>query len=417
MARFRAGPIDALVPAPVATLVATLLLAFVATSIAGQASPPAADEDGNGEASTATPPPPDGAPGSATNPLKVSIADRPPFAFKNALGEWDGFTVELWRRTAERLDLAYEFEEQPLADLIAAIDSGRVEVSALGVAITPERARNNHLSHAFETSAIAVATIERIGWLPSITASFSGLELLQVILLLFILFMIAAVLLWLVERRVPDGNFDRRIRHGIASGLWWAAVTFSTVGYGDTVPRTYAGRMIGVAWMLISVVAVSLFTGVVASRITLTAGSTAVSDAASLAKARVGVVAGSFSETVLQSIGVPSIHVPDDREGIDRVANRSLDAYVSERAVLHDLIGPNPDRGLRLLQQALARDYLAFAFSRDLPDPLLEAIDIAMLEELEKPDWRWVRQRFLGELLGRADIPELPRRSRPGGAT
>lgn len=397
---------------------ALLLLPFLATSPVASAQDP-----GSIEAPTprrAWPvsfaAPSDGDPGSPSRPLEVSIADRPPFAFKNALGEWDGFSVELWRRIAERLDLAFEFEERSLEDLLVAIDEGGVEVSALGVAITPERARANHLTHAFETSSISIATTERIGWLPSITASFSGLELLQLLLLLLMLFLLAAILLWLVERRVPDGHFDRRIGHGIASGLWWAAVTFSTVGYGDKVPRTTAGRLIGVAWMLVSVVAVSLFTGVVASRITLTAGSNAVSDAGSLAKARVGVVGGSLAEDVLRTIGVRSLHVADDREGLARVASRSLDAYVSERAVLHDLIGPVPERGLRLLPQPLARDYLAFALSRDLPPELLRAIDITLLEELEEPDWKWVRLRFLGELLGSADMG-LPSDGRRTGGT
>jgi len=402
-------------PATLATL--AVLLGAAATSPASGQAPPAPRSTSNAATSPAvdfTPPPP-GSPGSAARPLKVSVADRPPFAFKNALGDWQGFTVELWTRVAERLEIAYEFKEESLEDLLDAIDEGRIEVSALGVAITPERARANHLTHAFETSAIAVATTERVGWLPSITASFSGFELLQLLLLLFVLFLVAAILLWLVERRVPDGHFDRRLGHGVAAGLWWAAVTFSTVGYGDKVPRTTAGRAVGVAWMLISVVAVSLFTGVVASRITLTAGATAVSDVASLAAARVGVVEGSLAEDVLKSIGVPSIQVRDDRDGIERVASRSLDAYVSERAVLHHLIGPRPDRGLRLLPQSLARDYLAFPFDRNLPRPLLEAIDIAMLEELEDPDWRWVRQRFLGELLGAAESPMPSAGLGPGG--
>ncbi|MGA0420810.1 MAG: substrate-binding periplasmic protein [Phycisphaerales bacterium] len=387
--------------------------AILACGLAIGAAPPASFAQGDAAAER-TWTPAEGSPGSASRPLRVAVADRVPFAFKNPLGEWQGYTIELWDRVANRLDLEYEFQEWPLEDLLLAIDEGRVEASALGTAITPGRVRANHLSPAFETSAIAVATIERIGWLPSLTASFNGLEFLQLMLFLLLFFLTAATLLWIAERRAPDSHFDRRLGHGLSRGMWWAVVTFSTVGYGDTVPRTPAGRLIGAAWMLVSVVAVSLFTGVVASRITLTAGATAVSDIPDLVEARVGVVGGSLAEDVLRSIGVPSVHAADDREGIELLAAGNLDAFVSERAILHNLVGTRPDRGLRLLPRPLARDYLAFAFDEDLPQDLLEAIDIAVLEELDESDWRWVRQRYLGELLGELGDRTMSVGSDPG---
>ena len=48
-------------------------------------------------------------------------------------------------------------------------------------------------------------------------------------------------------------------------GAWWALVTLTTVGYGDVVPVTLAGRLVGVVVILGGVVSLSLVTATVAS--------------------------------------------------------------------------------------------------------------------------------------------------------
>jgi len=45
----------------------------------------------------------------------------------------------------------------------------------------------------------------------------------------------------------------------ISDGLWWALVTLTTVGYGDIVPVTEAGRIIAVLTMVFGIAVYSLF--------------------------------------------------------------------------------------------------------------------------------------------------------------
>jgi voltage-gated potassium channel len=50
--------------------------------------------------------------------------------------------------------------------------------------------------------------------------------------------------------------------------LWWALATITTVGYGDVVPETPAGRVIGAVTMLVGIGVYSAFIGLVAATLT-----------------------------------------------------------------------------------------------------------------------------------------------------
>lgn len=52
---------------------------------------------------------------------------------------------------------------------------------------------------------------------------------------------------------------------GLWDSLWWAMVTMTTVGYGDVVPKTPAGRLIGMSVMVSGILLVSLMTAAIAS--------------------------------------------------------------------------------------------------------------------------------------------------------
>jgi voltage-gated potassium channel len=61
----------------------------------------------------------------------------------------------------------------------------------------------------------------------------------------------AAVLITVVDR---DGF------PSIASGLWWAVQTVTTVGYGDHVPETGAGRILAAIVMLLGIGFITVIT-------------------------------------------------------------------------------------------------------------------------------------------------------------
>jgi voltage-gated potassium channel len=66
----------------------------------------------------------------------------------------------------------------------------------------------------------------------------------------------AGVLVWLIDRR----DFAT-----LGDGLWWALQTLSTVGYGDVVPHTAWGRVVGSVVIVLGVTFLSFLTATITS--------------------------------------------------------------------------------------------------------------------------------------------------------
>ncbi len=85
--------------------------------------------------------------------------------------------------------------------------------------------------------------------------------MLGAIFIVIVLIIIAASGMYLVERNIQPQAFG-----SIPAAMWWAAVTLTTVGYGDVTPITVVGRMIGVVIMILGIGLVALPAGMLASR-------------------------------------------------------------------------------------------------------------------------------------------------------
>lgn len=64
-------------------------------------------------------------------------------------------------------------------------------------------------------------------------------------------------------REAERGADDANIR-SVPDGLWWAATTITTVGYGDRYPTTTLGRLIAVGLMLIGIALLGVVTATIA---------------------------------------------------------------------------------------------------------------------------------------------------------
>ncbi len=81
------------------------------------------------------------------------------------------------------------------------------------------------------------------------------------ILVIFLIVLVAAATATLLfEHKVQPDRFG-----SLPDALWWAVVTLTTVGYGDVVPATVGGKIIGAVVMVSGIAVLALMTGVLAS--------------------------------------------------------------------------------------------------------------------------------------------------------
>jgi voltage-gated potassium channel len=81
------------------------------------------------------------------------------------------------------------------------------------------------------------------------------------VLIIFIMVLVtAATLTHLMERDRQPQLFGN-----IPEALWWAVVTLTTTGYGDVVPQTVGGKMVGSVVMVSGILVLALMTGILAT--------------------------------------------------------------------------------------------------------------------------------------------------------
>jgi voltage-gated potassium channel len=84
--------------------------------------------------------------------------------------------------------------------------------------------------------------------------------LTSVVIIFIMILVTAATIAHMLERAQQPAVFGN-----IPEALWWAVVTLTTTGYGDVVPQTVGGRMIGSVVMVSGILVLALMTGILAT--------------------------------------------------------------------------------------------------------------------------------------------------------
>jgi voltage-gated potassium channel len=175
------------------------------------------------------------------------------FCFEYLLRVWCCVENEKYQDISNlQARIKYIFTPMALIDLIAILPF----VIALFLAIDLRTLRLIRvlrllkLTHYFKGFDIFVSVINK---------ELKNIIAVMVVMLFFII--IAASLIYSIEGRVQPESFG-----SIFKSFWWAVVTMTTVGYGDTVPITTLGKIISTFIMLIGVVFVALPAGMLAAR-------------------------------------------------------------------------------------------------------------------------------------------------------
>jgi voltage-gated potassium channel len=85
-------------------------------------------------------------------------------------------------------------------------------------------------------------------------------ELLASFVVILIVVVLAANVMYLLEHHHQPKNFA-----SVPAAMWWAIVTVTTIGYGDVVPITPLGRVLGAIMALLGIIMLAMPVGIMGS--------------------------------------------------------------------------------------------------------------------------------------------------------
>lgn len=311
--------------------------------------------------------------GPADRTLVVGTHSLPPFVVRAPDGRWTGESIELWREIAEEEGLRFELQERDLDGLFHGLEDGSLDVVAAAITVTEDREARVDFTHPIFTTGLAIAlTRERAeSWLDTLFMVFNPV-FLGLLATFAALQLLVGALMWLLERR-QNPHFPGSPVAGVGAGMWWAVVTMSTVGYGDKVPRSTAGRLLAMLWMLASLVLLTTVTASITTSLTLDRLEAKVSGPEDLGKLRVGTVTASTSEAYLRDARLNFRSYADADAGMAAIVRGEIEALVYDEPALAALLtGPYAEHVVLLPHTFQRQDY---AFALPTGSPLREPIN------------------------------------------
>ena len=318
-----------------------------------------------------------------------------PFAMKDKDGKWYGISIELWEKIAKELNLKYEWKELGLKPLLDGVSNSSIDVGIAAITITSDRESKFDFSHSYYSTGLSIVTPKNLndGWRSVLRGIFSS-QMLFILLMLFIILFIIGTLTWLVERKRNPENFNPNPIKGIPAGMWWAAVTMTTVGYGDMTPQTVGGRVIALFWMFASLLMVSAVIAGVASTLTLAKSKPLISGPEDLSKARISSIKNSSSDAYLKNRQLQGNYYPTVLDGLNAIAQGKSDAMVYDDPLLKYLTNQHFKNKLIVIDKLFELQQYGIAFPEG--SPLREPVNRIMLEIIHREEWQRVLKSYLG---------------------
>lgn len=324
----------------------------------------------------------------------VGIRVAPPFVIQEEDGSYSGLTIALWEHIAEQMQLSYQYRERDIQGMIEGVANDSLYASASALTITSEREEIVDFTHPYFITGLGIAvSYQPVGLWQSLTAIFSP-DFFWVLFLLLLLLLFWGFLVWIFERKENDEEFGGTASEGVANGFWWAAVTMTTVGYGDKSPRTVGGRIVGFIWMFTAIIVISFFTASIASSLTVNQLDSRVGGPEDLPYVRVGALQQSATMAYLESERIMADTYPTIQDGLEAVEDNEIDAFVHDAPILQYYGQLEFRNSVRILPNTFNDQYygIVIPFNSDYRNEMNRII----LDYIKSEEWIELNNRYLG---------------------
>ena len=281
-------------------------------------------------------------------PLKIAIKEIEPFVFIDG-DKYSGFSIDIWREIALIADIPYEYiTVETVTDQIEAVANEQADAGIAAISMTAEREEVLDFSYPYFDSGLLIMTSSSsTSQLATMIQIIFSKAFLSSFAVLMVLILIVGHIIWLFERR-HNPDFPKSYFSGVWEGVWWSAVTVTTVGYGDRTPRAMAGRLLGLFWMFAGLLVITNFIATVTSELTVNQLQSSINGVKELPGKRTVTVEGSTAAQYLIEHRLAFTTVTDIEEAFAQLERKEVDAIVYDAPVLLYYIVTSEHSNLRI---------------------------------------------------------------------
>lgn len=342
-----------------------------------------------------------GATAGAADRLRVATKPFEPLVLYEGQ-RYDGFAVALWDQIAAVMGVDYElYGVNTVAKQLDEVDRGAGDVALSAIGITSSREQRVDFSHPYLRTGLQVmvpsdAGAGLLGRAGQLIDAFFVSQVPLIVLLFGGALLLSAHVLWWVERR-DNPRIPADYRHGIWESFWWAVVTVTTVGYGDTTPQGRVGKSVALVWMVLGYFVFAAFTATVTSSLAIGELRGDINGPADLPGNAVVTVRETPAASYLVAEGLSPMLVDEIDDAYAALDDGRAEAVVFDAPALQFHAAREGSGAVRTVGPVFDQVEYGFATAQD--GALRERINRALLELVESG----VYERLHNEWFGSAD--------------
>lgn len=172
-------------------------------------------------------------------------------------------------------------------------------------------------------------------------------------------------------------------------------MTVTTVGYGDKVPRSILGRVLGMFWILAGLFLIANFTAAITTNLTLEGIRGSINSVDNLAGNAVVTVTDRTASEYLSDQGIVHTQVETIEEAYEHLSDGRADALVYDAPVLQFYAAGEGQGMVQLVGSKLRPEWYTIALPLD--SPYRKEINKAMLDVTDGGAYREISEKWFGE--------------------
>ncbi len=332
--------------------------------------------------------------------MRVVTREVAPFVVRQN-GQLSGFSVELWEAISKQIGVQTRWDVQPnVQSLLNEVRSGRAQAGIAAISITSKREEAIDFSQPMFDSGLQILTRGQAS--PSAQPSLlSGLWqlvksplMLQFLGAVAVLIIVPSNILWLLERRHPEGIIRAKSYFpGIFEAVWWTVTCLAT--QAEEMPKAVLARIMAVLWMFFAILFTAYVTGTLTASLTVQSLRGDIQGPGDLPGKSVATVAGSTSQDYLLDNKARVSAFPSAQGAFAALEAGKVEAVVYDAPIVA-FYANNAGKGRAQLVGPIFRPE-SYGIALRNNSPWRKRVNLALLQLRENGAYDALRTRYFGD--------------------